>query len=226
MEQLKSFAIKNWKNIAFILLIGLLIFTNERQYQQSAKIVAENQKINIQYLESLKREELKNQQIASYKDEIKQKDAVIKSEKANIEKTEAQLKNTQDEAKRLAKIIINRGDKNAPIDVTKYTETCDSLAYIVPVLSDQVDTLKSQNKNLVTTMEQKSALQDSIIQKKDDIIFDKNALLKAAVDANNKATEALVKTENKYNKEKKRKSFWKKLAIGLGVGVAGVILAK
>lgn len=225
MEQIKQFAIKNWKNITFILLIGLLIFTNVKQYQQSAKIVAENQKINTQYLESLKREELQNQQIASYKDVIKQKDAEIKAEKVNIEKTEAQLKSTQDEAKRLAKIITNRGDK-VPIDIAKYTETCDSLAAVVPVLSDQVDTLKTQNKSLVKNMEEKSALQDSIIKKKDDIIFDKNTLLKAAVDANNKATEALVKAEDKVNQEKKRKSFWKKLAIGLGIAVGGAILAK
>jgi len=220
-----AFTKKNWKNIAFILLIGLLIFTNVKQYEQASKIVAENQKINVQYQESLKREQIYNQQIASYKDVIKQKDATIKAEKQAIEKTEAKLQNSQDEAKRLAKIILSRPNKQ-PEDVDKYVENCDSLAAVVPVLSDQVDTLKSQNKSLVKTMEEKSVLQDSIIKNKDAIIFDKNTLLKASIDAGNKATEQLVKTEDKYNKEKKRKSFWKKLAIGLGIAVGGAILAK
>lgn len=219
-----DFIKKNWKGLVLILAIALLIFMNVRQYQQAAKIVAENQRINIEYLESLKREKIYNQEITSYKDAIKQKDAEISKGKNNIAKTEADLKISQSEAKRLAGIITKR-PSDKPID-TNFVKTCDSLAVITPILSDQVDTLKAQNKQLVGTLETKSKLQDSVISVKDKIILDKGLLLDKTVDSYNKATVQLQKTESKLNTEKKRKSFWKKLAIGLGLGVAGVFVAK
>lgn len=221
----KEYIKKNWKSITFVLAIAFLILLNVRTYRQSASIYKENQKINIEYAELLKREDLHNQQIGKYKSEIDKKNAEIVTSKEKITETESLLDISQSETKRLSKIILGK-KVIAPEDFKEYTEVCDSLAVIAPLLSDQVDTLKNQNKKLINTLEQKSIIQDSIIKEKNQIIFSKGDFLVKTVDSYNKSVEKLQVVENKLDKEKKRKGFWKKVAIGLAVGVTGIIAIK
>lgn len=216
---------KNWKTIAFILVIGSLILFNVKQYQQANKIIAENQRVNIEYKESLKREAIYNQQIAQYKSEIAQKDSAIKAGKAEIAETKGELQVSQKEVKRLSKKILN-GNTSNPDSLKTYIETCDSLATVAPILSDLVDTLQKQNDALIVTMEDKSKLQDSIIAKKDTIISEKDSILKTTLDSYNKATDKIAGFEDKLNKEKKRKTFWKKAAIVLAAVTGGIIATK
>lgn len=216
---------KNWKTIAFILVIGSLIFFNVKQYQQANKIIAENQRVNIEYKESLKREAIYNQQIAQYKSEIAEKDSLINAGKAEIAETKGELQVSQKEVKRLSKKILN-GNTSNPDSLKTYVETCDSLATVAPILSDLVDTLQKQNDALIVTMEDKSKLQDSIIAKKDTIISEKDVMLKTTLDSYNKATDKIAGFEDKLNKEKRRKSFWKKATIVLVAIVTGVIATK
>ncbi len=216
---------KNWKTIAFILVIGSLILFNVKQYQQASKIIAENQRVNIEYKESLKREAIYNQQIAQYKSEIAQKDSAIKAGKAEIAETKGELQVSQKEVKRLSKKILN-GNTSNPDSLKTYIETCDSLATVAPILSDLVDTLQKQNDALIVTMEDKSKLQDSIIAKKDTIISEKDSILKTTLDSYNKATDKIAGFEDKLNKEKKRKTFWKKAAIVLAAVTGGIIATK
>ncbi len=216
---------KNWKTIAFILVIGSLILFNVKQYQQASKIIAEKQRVNIEYKESLKREAIYNQQIAQYKSEIAQKDSAIKAGKAEIAETKGELQVSQKEVKRLSKKILN-GNTSNPDSLKTYIETCDSLATVAPILSDLVDTLQKQNDALIVTMEDKSKLQDSIIAKKDTIISEKDSILKTTLDSYNKATDKIAGFEDKLNKEKKRKTFWKKAAIVLAAVTGGIIATK
>lgn len=216
---------KNWKTIAFILVIGSLIFFNVKQYQQANKIIAENQRVNIEYKESLKREAIYNQQIAQYKSEIAEKDSLINAGKAEIAETKGELQVSQKEVKRLSKRILN-GNTINPDSLKTYVETCDSLATVAPILSDLVDTLQKQNDALIVTMEDKSKLQDSIIAKKDTIISEKDSILKTTLDSYNKATDKIAGFEDKLNKEKKRKTFWKKAAIVLAAVTGGIIATK
>lgn len=216
---------KNWKTIAFILVIGSLILFNVKQYQQANKIIAENQRVNIEYKESLKREAIYNQQIAQYKSEIAQKDSAINATKAEIAETKGELQVSQKEVKRLSKRILN-GNTTNPDSLKTYVETCDSLATVAPILSDLVDTLQKQNDALIVTMEDKSKLQDSIIAKKDTIISEKDSILKTTLDSYNKATDKIAGFEDKLNKEKKRKTFWKKAAIVLAAVTGGIIATK
>lgn len=216
---------KNWKTIAFILVIGSLIFFNVKQYQQANKIIAENQRVNIEYKESLKREAIYNQQIAQYKSEIAEKDSLINAGKAEIAETKGELQVSQKEVKRLSKKILN-GNTSNPDSLKTYIETCDSLATVAPILSDLVDTLQKQNDALIVTMEDKSKLQDSIIAKKDTIISEKDSILKTTLDSYNKATDKIAGFEDKLNKEKKRKTFWKKAAIVLAAVTGGIIATK
>lgn len=216
---------KNWKTIAFILVIGSLIFFNVKQYQQANKIIAENQRVNIEYKESLKREAIYNQQIAQYKSEIAEKDSLINAGKAEIAETKGELQVSQKEVKRLSKKILN-GNTSNPDSLKTYVETCDSLATVAPILSDLVDTLQKQNDALIVTMEDKSKLQDSIIAKKDTIISEKDSILKTTLDSYNKATDKIAGFEDKLNKEKKRKTFWKKAAIVLAAVTGGIIATK
>jgi hypothetical protein len=224
-QNIIQFGKKNWKTLVFILLLGGLVLFNVKQYQQASKIIAENQRVNIEYKESLKREAIYNQQIAQYKSEIDKKDSIINAGKQEIAQTEAELQVSQKEVKRLSKKILN-GNTTNPDSLKAYVNTCDSLATIAPILSNQVDTLKAQNKVLVTTMEDKSKLQDSIIAKKDIIIGEKDTLLKTALDSYNKATDKIATFESKLNKEKKRKSFWKKTSLVLTAIVVGVFATK
>ena len=216
---------KNWKTIAFILVIGSLILFNVKQYQQANKIIAENQRVNIEYKESLKREAIYNQQIAQYKSEIAEKDSLINAGKAEIAETKGELQVSQKEVKRLSKKILN-GNTSNPDSLKTYVETCDSLATVAPILSDLVDTLQKQNDALIVTMEDKSKLQDSIIAKKDTIISEKDSILKTTLDSYNKATDKIAGFEDKLNKEKKRKTFWKKAAIVLAAVTGGIIATK
>lgn len=216
---------KNWKTIAFILVIGSLIFFNVKQYQQANKIIAENQRVNIEYKESLKREAIYNQQIAQYKSEIAEKDSLINARKAEIAETKEELQVSQREVKRLSKRILN-GNTTNPDSLKAYVETCDSLAVVAPILSDLVDTLQKQNDALIVTIEDKSKLQDSIIAKKDTIISEKDSILKTTLDSYNKATDKIAGFEDKLNKEKKRKTFWKKAAIVLAAVTGGIIATK
>ena len=216
---------KNWKTIAFILVIGSLILLNVKQYQQASKIIAENQRVNIEYKESLKREAIYNQQIAQYKSEIAEKDSLINAGKAEIAETKGELQVSQKEVKRLSKKILN-GNTSNPDSLKTYVETCDSLATVAPILSDLVDTLQKQNDALIVTMEDKSKLQDSIIAKKDTIISEKDSILKTTLDSYNKATDKIAGFEDKLNKEKKRKTFWKKAAIVLAAVTGGIIATK
>ena len=216
---------KNWKTIVFILVIGSLIFFNVKQYQQANKIIAENQRVNIEYKESLKREAIYNQQIAQYKSEIAEKDSLINAGKAEIAETKGELQVSQKEVKRLSKKILN-GNTSNPDSLKTYVETCDSLATVAPILSDLVDTLQKQNDALIVTMEDKSKLQDSIIAKKDTIISEKDSILKTTLDSYNKATDKIAGFEDKLNKEKKRKTFWKKAAIVLAAVTGGIIATK
>ena len=222
---IKEYAKKNWRSIALITVIALLVLFNVKQYQGSQAIVRENQEINAKYQALQQREDIYNQQIAEYKSQVQKKDSAITSEKSKVQKTEAQLEITQSDVRKLSKRILNQNTDNQ-VDLQDYVKNCDSLATVAPVLADQVDTLKSQNKALVTTMEEKSVLQDSIIKKKDVIITENKSLLATTVDSYNKATDKLVFTENKLNKEKKRKSFWKKTAIILAAGVTGILTLK
>jgi len=216
---------KNWKTIVFILVIGSLILFNVKQYQQASKIIAENQRVNIEYKESLKREAIYNQQIAQYKSEIAEKDSLINAGKAEIAETKGELQVSQKEVKRLSKKILN-GNTSNPDSLKTYVETCDSLATVAPILSDLVDTLQKQNDALIVTMEDKSKLQDSIIAKKDTIISEKDSILKTTLDSYNKATDKIAGFEDKLNKEKKRKTFWKKAAIVLAAVTGGIIATK
>ena len=216
---------KNWKSIAFILVIASLVLFNVKQYQSSLAIQRENVKINTQYQESLKREAIYNSQIADYKSQISKKDAEIKESESKISETEAQLQVSQTQVKKLSKRVLNSNTGN-PDSLLAYIKDCDSLATIAPVLSDQVDTLKAQNKALVSTMESKSALQDSIIKNKDIIISDKNAVLAESINAYNKSVDKLVNVEKKLNKEKKRKNFWMKATIVLAAVTGGILATK
>lgn len=223
----KTFEIvkKNWKTIAFVLIISSLILFNVKQYQQANKIIAENQRVNIEYKESLKKEAIYNQQIAQYKFEIAQKDSLINVGKAEIAETKIELQGSQKEVKKLSKRVLNGNTTN--LDSLKvYVETCDSLATIAPILSDLVDTLQKQNDALIVTMEDKSQLQDFIIAKKDIIISEKDSILKTTLDSYNKATDKIAGFEDKLNKEKKRKSFWKKATIILAAITGGIIATK
>lgn len=225
MSNIKEIAKKNWKIIVFILVIASLILFNVKQYQQASKIIAENQRVNIEYKESLKREAIYNQQIAQYKSEIAEKDSLIKVGKAEIAETKEDLQVSQKEVKRLSKKILNGNTTNLD-SLKSYVETCDSLAVVAPILSDLVDTLQKQNDALIVTMEDKSKLQDSIIAKKDTIINEKDSILKTTLDSYNKATDKIATFEDKLNKEKRRKSFWKKATIVLAAIVTGVIATK
>lgn len=225
MNKVTEIAKKNWKTIVFILVIASLILFNVKQYQQASKIIAENQRVNIDYKESLKREAIYNQQIAQYKSEIAEKDSLIKVGKAEIAETKGELQVSQKEVRRLSKRILN-GNTTNPDSLKAYVETCDSLAVVAPILSDLVDTLQKQNDALIVTMEDKSKLQDSIIAKKDTIISEKDVMLKTTLDSYNKATDKIAGFEDKLNKEKRRKSFWKKATIVLAAIVTGVIATK
>lgn len=222
---IKEYAKKNWKNIVFVLVIAGLLLFNVKQYQASQAIVRENQEINLKYQALLEREVIYNQQIAEYRTQIDKKDSAIAVEKTNVQKTEAQLQVFQGETRRLSAKVKSLSTSNQE-ELQAYVETCDSLAVVAPILADQVDTLKSQNKALVTTMEEKSVLQDSIIKKKDVIINENKTLLANTVDSYNKATDKLVLVENKFNKEKRKKQFWQKTAIVLGLVVGGIFATK
>lgn len=225
MNKALEIAKKNWKTTVFILVIGSLILFNVKQYQQASKIIAENQRVNIEYKESLKREAIYNQQIAQYKSEIAEKDSLISVSKNEIAETKGELQVSQKEVKRLSKRVLN-GNTTNPDSLKTYVETCDSLATVTPILSDLVDTLQKQNDALIVTMEDKSKLQDSIIAKKDTIISEKDVMLKTTLDSYNKATDKIAGFEDKLNKEKRRKSFWKKVTIVLAAIVTGVIATK
>lgn len=222
---IKEYAKKNWKSIVFVLVIAGLLLFNVKQYQASQAIVRENQEINLKYQALLEREVIYNQQIAEYRTQIDKKDSAIAVEKTNVQKTEAQLQVFQGETRRLSAKVKSLSTSNQE-ELQAYVETCDSLAVVAPILADQVDTLKSQNKALVITMEEKSVLQDSIIKKKDVIINENKTLLANTVDSYNKATDKLVLVENKFNKEKRKKQFWQKTAIVLGLVVSGIFATK
>jgi hypothetical protein len=225
MKNITTYLKKNWKSVAFILVIAGLLLFNVKQYQASQAIVRENQKINLQYQAMLEREIIYNQQIAEYRTQISKKDSAIAVEKNKISQTEAQLQVSQGEARRLSARIKTLSTNNQE-ELQAYVQTCDSLSVVAPVLADQVDSLKKDNKALVTTMEEKSVLQDSIIKKKDVIISENKTLLANTVESYNKATDKLVLVENKYNKEKARKSFWKKTTIVLGLVIGGIFATK
>lgn len=221
----KEYVKKNWKNIAFITAIALLILLNVQQYRSSVSIYKENAAINAKY-EGLKNTiDEANKQVAYYKDQVTQKESEIKASKEEISQTEAELKVSQANVKRLSKKILSQGEVK-PEDFQAYVDNCDSLAVVAPILSDQVDTLKAQKDVLVKNFEQKSVLQDSIIKKKDGIILDQTAFLNTTMDSYNKSVEKLQVVENKLTKEKKRKGTWKKIAIGLGLGLVGIISLK
>jgi len=225
MKNITTYLKNNWKSIAFILVIAGLLLFNVKQYQASQAIVKENQKINLQYQAMLEKEIIYNQQIAEYKTQISKKDSAIAIEKSRISQTEAQLQISQTEARRLSAKIKTLSTGNQE-ELQAYVQTCDSLSVVAPVLADQVDSLKKDNKALVITMEEKSVLQDSIIKKKDVIINENKTLLANTVESYNKATDKLVLIENKYNKEKAKKSFWKKAAIVLGLAIGGIFATK
>lgn len=222
---MKEYLKKNWKSITLVIAIALLILVNVRQYRTSLSIQRENEKINIEYAALKQRDSIYNQQIAQYKSDIEKKDSQISTSKQKITKTDSLLAISQGDVKRLSKKILNQNTSD-PDDLKAYVATCDSLATVAPILSDQVDTLKSQNQQLVTTMEEKSAIQDSIITKKDAIISEKDVFLDKTMDSYNKSVAKLTLTEDKLAKEKKRKGFWKKVALGLGLGIIGVIATK
>lgn len=224
---MKDFLKRNWKNIAFILAIAFLIFTNVRQYKNSISIYRENQEVNLKYSALKEKISGQDQIIAQYKDQVKQKDALIDSSKNEIKETEAELAKSQSDVKRLSKKILNNNSNTiTPEEFQDYAKNCDSLATVAPILSDQVDTLKSQNQVLVSTMAEKSVIQDSIVKKKDGIILDQTAFLNTTVDSYNKSVIKLNVVENKLAKEKKRRGFWQKAAIGLGLGIIGIISIK
>lgn len=214
---------KNWKSITIFVLIAVLILVNVKQYQSSQKIIADNQRINEQYQNMLLKEITYNQQIASYQAQIAQKDSSIKASKQEIAKTEIKLSISQGQVRDLSRRIL-KGNKVDQDSLLAYIETCDSLATVAPVLADQVDTLKVQNQELVTTMEQKSALQDSIITKKDTIITEKQLVLDKTLKSYNNTVSEYVTLEKRFNKEKKKKSFWIKASIILA-GAAGAVIA-
>lgn len=215
---------KNWRSIVFVIGIALLIFFNVKQYQHSIEVVAENTKINTMYLESLKREGIYNQEISSYKKEIDEKNQLINLGKLAVDQTEQELQVSQNEAKRLSNIILNRPSKE-PIDGV-FVKVCDSLAAVTPILSDQVDTLKKQNKDLVHNFEDKSKAQDSIISIKDKIILDKDTTLKNTVKSHDKISKDYLTMEKKLNKTNQAKKTWVKIAIGLGLVIAGGVALK
>ena len=211
----------NWKSIVFVIAIAFLLLFNVKQYQASQSILMQNQKINLQYEAMLQREVIYNEQIAGYKLEIFKRDSLILSEKNRVEQTENQLSISQQEARRLSNKIrsLSTGTQEG---VQEYVKTCDSLSIVAPILANQVDTLKKQNKNLVTSLESKSVLQDSIISKKDLVIKENKVTLENTLKSYNEASKKLSTVESRLNKEKKRKSFWRKLSIGLTLGILGV----
>lgn len=224
MKNVQIYLKKNWKTVVLILIIlGLLLF-NVKQYQGSQNIVKENQKINAQYQALLEKEKIYNQEIFNYKEQISKKDSAIAFEKDKISKTETKLQVSQIEARRLSNKLKNLSSDETKEDFKDYIESCDSLSLVAPILADQVDSLKKDNKDLITSMEQKSAFQDSIIAIKDTIIKDTKVLLASSVESNNFITEKFKKVEIKYNKEKQRKTFWKKASIVLAtVGTIFII---
>lgn len=223
-DNIKKYAAKNWKSIALVIVLACLILFNVKQYQHSIAVVAENTKINTMYLESLKREDIYNQQIANYQKRIDEKNQLINLGKLAVEETEQELQVSQNEAKRLSRIILNRPSKQ-PIDEV-FVKTCDSLATVAPILSDQVDTLKKQNRDLVQNLEDKSQDQDSIISIKDKIITDKQELLNSAIKSYNQSVSEYLTVEKKLNKAKKAKNFWVKATIVVGAALAGTIAIK
>jgi len=215
----------NWKSILLLLIIAGVILFNVKSYQRSQVIVRENQKINLQYEALAERETIYNQQISEYKSQISKKEFDIILEKNRLEKTEAQLQMSQDETRNISRRILSKSTDN-PENLKQYVKACDSLATVAPLLADKVDTLKKQNKYLVKTMDEKSVLQDSIISKKDIIIVENKFLLSNTIKDYNKATVQLVLTEEKYNREKRRRGFWQKTAVTLALGLVGVLSVK
>ncbi len=220
----KEFFKKNWQAIVFILIIAGLLLFNVKQYKKSAAIVRQNIEVNAKYKALLEREVTYNKEIANYKTQVEQKTAIIALEKAKIGVTESKLQISQDEAKRLSAKI--KSLSTSPEGLQEYVEVCDSLATIAPILANQVDTLKQQNKDLVKTFEEISILKDSIISKKDVIIIESKQVLKSTVEGYNKSTDQLVTTENKLNKEKSRKTFWKKATVVLALAVSILVTTK
>lgn len=225
MKKILEYLKKNWRTIILILAIGLLVFFNVDTYKQSLAIYRENQRMNIEYSLLQKEDSIKNQQIINYKSSIAKKDSEITKSKQKINKTDSLLKISQNTVKTLSKRVLEAETSN-PEELENYVLTCDSLAVVAPILSDQVDSLKKENLTLVSTLEEKSILQDSIINKKDELIFSKNEFINKILPEYNKATEKLQVAENKLSKEKKKRNIWTKIAIGLGVGLIGVSAIK
>lgn len=197
---------------------------NVKQYKKSESVYQENTKINTEYAALKEKTDIYQKQIYAYENAIKSKNIEIDSSKRVIDKTESELQISQTNVKKLSKKISGQ---NKPTENLKdYIDDCDSLALIAPVLSDQVDSLKSQNRVLVSTITQKSQLQDSIIKIKDTQITERDVLLDKTVKSYNTSVAKLTTVEDKLSKEKKGKGTWKKIAIGLSTVLGGIFLIK
>lgn len=227
IQKIKDYIIKNWKSLAFIITIALLILLNVRQYRESLTIYQENTKINSEYAALKDKVVIYEKQIYVYQNAIQRKNSEIDSSKKAISKTDSILQISQINVRKLSKKITDLSNNTIrPKDIQDYTDECDSLALIAPILADQVDTLKNQNTYLLNTMSEKSQLQDSIIKTKDIIISEDSTMLDKTVKSYNTSIDKLQKVESKLVKEQERKGTWKKIAIGLGVVIGGIFALK
>lgn len=226
MQEIKNYILKNLKSLIFVIIIVLLMLLNIKQYKKSVDVYQENTKINSEYAALKEKTSIYEKQIYVYENTIKSKNIEIDSSKRVISKTESELQVSQTSVKKLSKRISSQNKVVDSGNIKDYVNDCDSLAIVAPILSDQVDSLKSQNKVLVNTVIEKSELQDSIIKVKNIQIGERNILLDKTVKSYNTTVAKLSKTEDKLSKETKRKGTWKKIAIGLGTVIGGIFILK
>lgn len=225
LRNLKKTVVKHWKSILVAVVILLLLLGNFKQYSTNQKTLGEKQDINFRYQVALEKEYIYNEQIEEYKLQIAKRDSLINTEKIKIKDLSFRVGDTKNKVKNLSQKIKNSNPK-VEEELPVYVSSCDSLSNVTPILVSQIDTLKIKNEELVNIIEEKTIFQDSIIKKKDVIINNSKKVFQSVIDSYNKVSDKLATVEVKLNKEKNRKKAWKKVAIGLGLGLTGVLILK
>jgi uncharacterized protein YdcH (DUF465 family) len=181
------------------LILGLLLGDT---YRKSRSIYRKNDEINAQYQAILKSDSSINDRIKQLEGEVSIKDKKVDSLKIINNQSNENLSKSKATANRLAILVRNAKLVN---DIPAFETNCDSLAAIVPILSDQIDSAKVITASLISTFEQKTALKDSIIKAKDTIIFTKAQFLDKTILSYNESVGKLSDAENKLKKEKHAK---------------------
>jgi len=210
--------------ILTVIIIILFYFLNDN-YKKSKAIYKENEQIHKDYALVEAREAEANKKVIVYQSELKKRDQRIITLKAVNDKTNFDLNKSQFTANLLSDQIIALNKGKHPLDsiqVVKYTEKCDSLAQIVPILSEQIDSAQAVTAGLIKEYDTKSDIQDSIIKIKDLTFSDLKSQSDRILTAYDKSVSSLKTAEKAVRKEKTKN----KILIAAVAVLTGLIIIK